>query len=115
MRKRLLFISVVILVASSAASAGTWDWLWGFVLGGVSPYGQWQVGYATAGTGIVQQGAGTTSRTQGDTYGRTQISPWGIQSSTVTVRQTGSVTGASANSLVGVSGQIQVTTYQNQR
>lgn len=115
MRKRLLFIGVVLLVACSAASAGTWDWLWGFVWGGSTPHSQVQGVYVTAGNIVANQGTGTTSNTQSDTFTRTQISPRGIQSSTVTISQSGTVTGNSPNALGVVSAQAQVTTYQSQR
>jgi hypothetical protein len=115
MRKRLLCIGVVVLLASSTASAGTWDWLWDFVWGFGTPHSQVQGVNVMAGNIVSNQGTGTTSNTQGGTFGRTQISPWGVQSSTVTVNQSGAVTGYSPGSLGVASAQTQVTTYQGQR
>ncbi len=115
MRKRLLFISVVVLVLSSVATADPWDWLWGDIWGLSGPFGQWQVGYVTAGIGLVNVGTGTASRSQGDTYERTQDSLQGMQSSTISVGQSGSVTGYGAGSIDAVFSQIQVMTYQKQR
>lgn len=115
MKKRLLFIGAVVLVVSSAASAGTWDWLWGAIWGGSRPHSQWQVGSVTAVNAVVNRGQGTASNSQNATFTGTQSSPQGTQSATVTVNQSATVTGTSANSFGAIFSQIKVTTFQKQR
>jgi hypothetical protein len=117
MSKRLLFIGVVVLLVSSAASAGVgWDlaWFWGPTWGFSTPYSQWQNTYVTAGNGVVQYGSGTTSNYNGGTAGGTQTSSVGTQSSNVLVGQYSSITGNSPASF-GVAGSVaNVTASQYQ-
>ncbi len=115
MSKRLLFIGVVVLLVSSAASAGVaWDWFWGPTWGFSTPYSQWQNTYVTAGNGVVQYGSGTTSNPNGGTAGDTQTSSVGTQSSYVSVGQYSSVTSNSPNSFAVAGSVANVTASQYQ-
>ncbi|MBN1360896.1 MAG: hypothetical protein JW993_09900 [Sedimentisphaerales bacterium] len=93
MRKRLLFIGMVVLVLSSAASAIVWDWFWGPTWGFTTPSTQMQTTYVTAGNIVANYGTGTTSNPNGGIVPRTQTSSVGTQSSYVSVRQYASVMG----------------------
>lgn len=94
MKKRLLFIGMVVLVASAAANAGAWDWLVGGIWGGSGFFGQGQASYTNAGNVVNHYGEGTTSNGQASTYGHVQSSPKGTQIVSVTTGPSASITGS---------------------
>jgi len=118
MRKRLLFLGVVILSISSVASAGIWSWffpvLWGQNTSNSQEQGSsgsWvQVGVSVGPGSAVGSNSGSYSGTQ------TTATPAGgtmTQSTSVTGVQVTSITGGPGS--VGVSCQIAtVQTSQSQ-
>ena len=112
MRKRLLFIAMIVLVASSAASAFSWSSLWSMVFPVPTPPGsQAQVGVGVGTSGVVGQGSysGVTMSS------RTQSTPIGTQSSTVGVGQSGYVSGLSPYSYGSSYSTAYVVTTQYQQ
>lgn len=114
MSKRLLFIGMVVLILSSAASAFTWNWFVGFPWGFSTPNTQVQGTHVNAGNIVANYGKGTTFNHNYGTVPNTQTSAVGTQSSYVSVGQYGSVTGYSPNSF-GIAGSTAtVSTSQFQ-
>ena len=72
MSKRVMFIGLVILVVSSAASAGVWDWLFGIPMQNETANSQQQAFYGNMGQVGLQIGAGSSSGTNGGSTGMTQ-------------------------------------------
>lgn len=118
MTKKLLFIGMVILVVSSAANAGIgfgFDWIVGYLVSGSGWGVQAQASYSNSGNVVAQYGTGMTANGQVTTYGNTQSSANGTQSTSVTVGQYGYVSGLTPYSS-GVSySQAQVSTSQYQQ
>jgi len=73
MLKKVMFISVVILVVSTAASADVWDWFFGTGGASQTPHSQqqWYAGYG--GQMGVQIGPGYSAGTTGNSAGNTQM------------------------------------------
>jgi hypothetical protein len=118
MRKRLLFVGVVILSISSVASAGIWSWFFSVPWEQTTPNSQTQ---AFSGSWVqvgVNVGPGSAADTNPGSYSNTQttVTPSGgtmTQSTNVTGIQVTSITGGPGS--VGVSSQtISVQTYQSQ-
>ena len=118
MRKRLLFVGVVILSISSVASAGIWSWFLPLHWEQTTPNSQTQAFFGSWGQVAVNVGPGSTSGTNPGSYSNTQTTttPSGdtmTQSTSVTGVQATSITGGPGS--VGVSSQtITVVTYQSQ-
>lgn len=117
MTKKVLFIGMVVLMVASAANAGigwSFDWLWGGIWGGSGPFGQGQSSYSNSGNVVTHYGTGMTGNGQVNTYGHTQSSPQGTQSTSVTVGQYGYVSGLAPYSHGTSYSQAQVSTHQYQ-
>ena len=117
MARKVLFIGMVILVASSAANAGIgWgvDWIVGYLVGGSGPFGQGQTSYSNSGNAVAHYGTGMTGNGQLNTYGNAQQSHNGTQSASVTTGQYGYVSGNLPYSNGASSSQLQVRTNQHQ-
>lgn len=114
MGKRVLFIGMVVLVLSSAASAFVWDWFWGPTWGFSTPNTQAQGTHVNAGNIVGNYGTGSTSNYNGGTVPNTQTSGVGTQSSYVSVGQYGSVTGSSPNAfgIAGSTAEVWTSQFQ---
>jgi hypothetical protein len=118
MIRRLVFVGVVVLSLSSAASAGVWDWLAGFAWTQSTPNSQQQGYSGTMGQAAVNVGPGSTAGTNQGGYSNTQTNttPSGstmTQSQSVAGSQTTFITGSPGS--VGMSFQTtRVKTWQGQ-
>ena len=116
MRKKILFIGMIILVASSAANAGVFSWLWGFVTPvPAPPGGQAQIGAAAGVNAVSNYGTGMTSSSRANTWTNTRSSPIGTQSSSITAGQSGYVSGLSPYSYGQSYSTTKVWTSQYQQ
>ena len=106
MGKRVVFISIVILVVSSAASAGIWDWLRIIGQQTQTSSGQNQGLYADMEQAGTQIGAGTSAGTNSGNGTITQTNPTG------TATQNSSFTGMQSTHISTGSGS-QGNTYQS--
>jgi hypothetical protein len=118
MIKRVIFVGIVVLGASSVASAGILDWLIGFPWTHTTPNSQQQGFSGTMGQVAINVGPGSTSGTNGGVYShtQTQTTPTGVtmtQSQTAAGTQATFITGGDGS--VGASAQvITVKMAQNQ-
>ncbi|MBN1509640.1 MAG: hypothetical protein JW955_22525 [Sedimentisphaerales bacterium] len=118
MRKRILFIAVVILAVSSVASAGVLKWFFPFYWQQTTADSQTQVSAGNWGLIAVNVGPGSTGKSNPGGYNKTQTTttPSGdtmTQSTSVTGIQTTSITGGAGS--MGASFQtMSVVTYQSQ-
>jgi len=118
MRKRLLFLALVILSIPSIASAGIWSWFFPVLWGQSTSNSQEQGSLGSWGQVGVSVGPGSVVGVNSGSYS-------GVQTTTTpaggTMTQSTSVTGVQATSITGGAGSVGVScqtatvqTYQSQ-